>query len=70
MIPPSAVASCATADNTAEALVGLDRFFLAFCGVAEVEDSCEVIARVAQRAVAKIEDGLIFYLRNLQAGRV
>jgi len=50
--------------------LGADRFFLAFfCGVAEVEGSCEVIASAAQRAVAKIEDGFIFYLRHLQAGQ-
>jgi hypothetical protein len=67
MIPPSAVASCATVDNTAVAFegLGMDRFFLAFCGVAEVEDRCDVIASAAQRAVAKIEDAFIFYLRHL-----
>ena len=70
MIPPSAVASCATVDNAAKALVGLDRFFLAFCGEAEVEDSCEVIASNAQRATARIADGFIFYPRHLLVGQV
>src|SRR5262249_27634714 len=63
MMPLRAVAFDAVVDIVAEALEGSGTepvgFFLSLSGIAEIEESCEVIINAAQRVVAKMEDRFI-----------